>query len=78
VGRYPWTVFGLIKLEDSVSTVVSPGMVLFTLIGYFLVYSGLILATVHLLRKYAKAGPTPAQPISMGEDLETELSPVVG
>jgi cytochrome bd-type quinol oxidase subunit 1 len=53
-------------------------MVLFTLIGYFLVYSGLILATVHLLRKYAKAGPTPAQPISMGEDLETELSPVVG
>jgi cytochrome d ubiquinol oxidase subunit I len=78
VGRYPWTVFGLIKLEDSVSTVVSPGMVLFTLIGYFLVYSGLILATVYLLRKYAKAGPTPAQPISMGEDLETELSLVVG
>jgi cytochrome d ubiquinol oxidase subunit I len=78
VGRYPWTVFGLIKLEDSVSRVVSPGMVLFSLIGYFLIYSGLILATVYLLRKYAKAGPEPAELASVPTTQEIEPSLVGG
>jgi cytochrome bd ubiquinol oxidase subunit I len=78
VGRYPWTVFGLIKLEDSVSLVVSPGMVLFTLLGYFLIYSGLILATIYLLRKYAKAGPEPAEVSTIPTTQEIEPSLVSG
>jgi cytochrome bd ubiquinol oxidase subunit I len=60
VGRYPWVVYGLITLEDSVSQVVTGGMVVFSLVGYILIYSLLIFATIYLMRKYAKAGPEPA------------------
>lgn len=68
VGRYPWVVNGLIRLEESVSTVVSAGMVWFSLIGYVLIYSLLIFATVYLLRKYAQAGPLPLSEPSNIED----------
>jgi len=57
VGRYPWVVFGLVKLEEAVSPSVSVGMLWVSLIGYVLLYGILIAATVYLLRKYAKAGP---------------------
>lgn len=60
VGRFPWLVFGLVKLEDGVSTVVPGGMVLTSLIGYILVYALLIVAALYLMRKYAVAGPEPA------------------
>lgn len=58
VGRFPWLVFGLIKLEDGVSVGVTPGMLWVSLIGYVLLYSVLIVATIYLLRKFAKAGPS--------------------
>jgi cytochrome d ubiquinol oxidase subunit I len=74
VGRYPWVVNGLIKLEDSVSTVVSAGMVWFSLIGYILIYSLLIFATVYLLRKYAQAGPEPlAKPAGSADPVMPSL-----
>ena len=57
VGRYPWLVFGLIKLDEGVSPTVSIGMLWTSLIGYILIYGLLIVATVYLLRKYAIAGP---------------------
>jgi len=57
VGRFPWTVYGLIKLEESVSPTVSAGMLLISLVGYVVVYGLLIVATVYLLAKYAKARP---------------------
>jgi cytochrome bd ubiquinol oxidase subunit I len=61
VGRFPWAVFGLIRLEDAVSPTVSVGMLLTSLIGFVLVYGILIVATLYLLRKYATAGlPEPA------------------
>jgi cytochrome bd ubiquinol oxidase subunit I len=56
VGRFPWVVFGLVKLQDGVSPNVTTGMLLISLIGYLLVYGLLIVATVYLLHKYAKAG----------------------
>jgi cytochrome d ubiquinol oxidase subunit I len=58
VGRQPWVVYGLMKTADAVSPNLTPGMVLTTLIGFTLVYGGLIVADVYLLVKYAKAGPT--------------------
>jgi cytochrome d ubiquinol oxidase subunit I len=61
VGRYPWAVFGLLKLEDAVSPNVTPAMLLISLIGYVVVYSVLIYATVYLMRKYAKAGLPPVK-----------------
>lgn len=57
MGRQPWAVFGLVKTADAVSPMLTPGMVLTTLIGFALVYGVLIAADVYLLMKYIKAGP---------------------
>ncbi len=56
VGRFPWVVFGLVKMENGVSTAVSSGELLISLIGYVLVYGALIVATIYLLNKYARSG----------------------
>lgn len=75
VGRFPWVVFGLVKLEEGVSATVSSGMLLLSLIGYVLVYGVLIVATVYLLRKYAIAGPAIVDDNkSMNENPETLLA----
>ena len=57
MGRQPWVVYGLMKTQDAFSNNLTPGMVLTTLIVFALVYALLIYADVHLLVKYAKAGP---------------------
>lgn len=57
MGRQPWVVFGLMKTADAVSPTVSYGAVLTTLIGFTLVYGGLMAVDIFLLAKYAKAGP---------------------
>lgn len=56
LGRAPWVVFGLMKIEDAVSVNVSVGMVLTTLIGFTLIYGVLMVADIYLLRKYARKG----------------------
>jgi cytochrome d ubiquinol oxidase subunit I len=58
MGRYPWVVYGLVKLKDGVSIVVKSGTLLTSLIGFILLYGLLITATLFLMFKYAKAGPT--------------------
>jgi cytochrome d ubiquinol oxidase subunit I len=57
VGRYPWVVYGLVKMEDGVSKAVTPGMFITSLVGFILVYGLLISATVYLMIKLGKAGP---------------------
>jgi cytochrome d ubiquinol oxidase subunit I len=57
VGRTPWTVYGVLKLEDSVSTSVGTGAIWLSLIGYVVLYGALMVADVYLLTKFAKAGP---------------------
>jgi cytochrome d ubiquinol oxidase subunit I len=57
VGRYPWVVYGLVKLQDGISRAVTGGMLLTSLIGFILVYGLIITATIYLMLKYAKAGP---------------------
>lgn len=72
VGRFPWVVYGLVTLEQGVSTVVSAGMVIFSLVGYILIYSLLIVATIYLLRKYARQGTAalmPEVPPRAGDDM---------
>lgn len=56
IGRYPWVVFGLMKIESGVSSTVSAGMVLVSLLGFTIVYGALMVADVFLLAKYARAG----------------------
>ena len=56
MGRQPWSVFGLFKTEAGVSNAVSGGAVLFSFIGYIVIYLLLIIAEVFLFKKYAVAG----------------------
>ncbi|MBE9474933.1 MAG: cytochrome ubiquinol oxidase subunit I [Chloroflexi bacterium] len=65
VGRIPWIVFGLMKVQDGISPTVPGGLVLTSLIVFTLVYAALMVADVYLLTKYAKAGPS----LPSGEDL---------
>jgi cytochrome d ubiquinol oxidase subunit I len=59
VGRQPWIVFGVMRVEDGVSVVVSPGAVLFSLVLFTLLYGALIAADVYLLAKFARKEPEP-------------------
>jgi cytochrome bd ubiquinol oxidase subunit I len=64
VGRFPWVVYGLVKLQDGVSKAVTAGMLLTSLIGFILVYGLIISATVYLMLKFAKAGPMVAEEVT--------------
>lgn len=57
VGRFPWVVYELVKLQDGVSSVVTIGMLVTSLFGFILVYGLLISTTLYLMLKYAKTGP---------------------
>ena len=57
MGRQPWIVFGLLKVQDAVSPNLTSVDLLISLIGYIVVYSSLAVAMVYLMKKYAIAGP---------------------
>ena len=57
MGRQPWIVQGLLKTEQGVTSINTPGMVLFTLVGFVVIYAALMIADVYLLTRFAKAGP---------------------
>lgn len=75
VGRYPWVVFGLMKIEDGVSPRVTAGMLWTSLIGYVLVYGMLIAATVYLLMKFAKTGPSSTDDQNLAEEQPSDSLP---
>jgi cytochrome d ubiquinol oxidase subunit I len=60
MGRQPWIVYGLLKVQDAVSPNLTPVDLLISLIGYTAVYGTLAVAMVKLMVKYAKAGPDAA------------------
>ena len=60
MGRQPWIVYGLLKVEDAVSPNLTTVDLLISLIGYTVVYGSLAVAMVKLMLKYAKAGPDAA------------------
>ena len=60
MGRQPWIVYGLLKVEDAVSPNLTTLDLLISLIGYAAVYGTLAVAMVKLMVKYAKAGPEAA------------------
>ncbi|WP_045744725.1 cytochrome ubiquinol oxidase subunit I [Actinoplanes rectilineatus] len=64
MGRQPWSVFGLLKTEDSVSPSVSTGEAATGLIVLTLVYGVLAAIEVGLFLKYAKAGAPEITPES--------------
>jgi cytochrome d ubiquinol oxidase subunit I len=61
IGRMPWIVFGLMRVENGISPTVSGSLVITSLVLFTLVYAALMVADVYLLTKYAKAGPPAAE-----------------
>ncbi|MCL5996041.1 MAG: cytochrome ubiquinol oxidase subunit I [Chloroflexi bacterium] len=62
MGRQPWIVNGLMRIERAVSPTVGVTELLITLIGFTVVYGVLAVADVYLLQKFAR--------VQVGEDLE--------
>lgn len=56
-GRQPWTVYGWLPTFLSASTH-SVGYMIFSLIGFALLYSAFIAAELYLMFKFARLGPT--------------------
>jgi cytochrome bd ubiquinol oxidase subunit I len=65
LARQPWIVFGLQKTADAVSPNVSVGMVLFSLIGFTVLYGVLMVADLYLLLKFAKQGSSKVAPVEI-------------
>lgn len=57
MGRYPWVVYGLQKIEDGVSTVTSPGTVLLSLIGFIVIFAVLAIAEIFLMVRHGIKNP---------------------
>jgi cytochrome d ubiquinol oxidase subunit I len=72
MGRQPWIVQGLLKVEDAVSPNLTVLDLWISLIGYTLVYGALAAVMFRLMRKYAVAGPKAA----MHESVEAASSMV--
>jgi cytochrome d ubiquinol oxidase subunit I len=70
MGRQPWIVYGLLKVQDAVSPNLTTLDLLISLIGYTVVYGSLAVAMVKLMKKYAIAGPDGA--IHESVDVEPE------
>lgn len=68
IGRQPWVVYGYLKTEEALSPNLTVGMVLTSLIGFFLIYGGLMVADIYLLKKFAKEPPTEIS------EVETEIN----
>lgn len=56
-GRYPWTVYGVFKIKDSVSPNVSVASLMVSNTVYFLLFSGLGAMMVYLTIRELKKGP---------------------
>lgn len=61
IGRQPWTVFGLITTENSISPNVSAGSILFSLITFTAIYAVLAAVMAYLFIKVIKKGPYAAE-----------------
>jgi cytochrome d ubiquinol oxidase subunit I len=65
VGRQPWVVYGLLRTKDAVTPSLVTSDVLFSLVGYVVVYALFITFGFYYIYKLLRDGPTvPATPIS--------------
>jgi len=62
VGRQPWIVFGLQRVEEAVSPNVTTGMIALSLVVFVAIYGALMVADVYLLAKFGRMGPTDEAP----------------
>jgi cytochrome d ubiquinol oxidase subunit I len=72
-GRQPWSVFGQLTTADSVSTSVSTGAALTSVIALTLVYAVLMVVETGLILKYVVAGAPPfSEPPDPGHDADQD------
>jgi cytochrome d ubiquinol oxidase subunit I len=57
IGRQPWIVYGLLKTSDAVTQTISVSHVVFSLIGFTLLYGLLAVVDIYLLVKFSRKGP---------------------
>lgn len=74
LGRYPWTVYGLFTIEDSVSPNVSVTSLLVSNSIYFLLFAGLGSVMVYLITVELKKGPNYEEKKELAENAK-ELDP---
>ena len=72
-GRQPWVVYGHLRTSDALSEAVVAEQVLFSLIGFTLVYTLLFALFVYLLTKKIVRGPHDDEP---GDDVEPTHRPL--
>ncbi|MGO0123132.1 cytochrome ubiquinol oxidase subunit I [Desulfothermobacter acidiphilus] len=60
VGRQPWIVYGLQRVEQALSPCVTSGQLLITLLGFTFLLGILVVLDVSLLTRFAKQGPKEA------------------
>ncbi|MBM7635649.1 cytochrome ubiquinol oxidase subunit I [Streptococcus saliviloxodontae] len=73
-GRYPWTVYGLFTIKDSVSPNVSVTSLLISNTVYFLLFSGLAVMMVSLTVRELKKGPENEEQL-LQETIAASLDP---
>jgi len=57
MGRQPWVVYGHLRTSDAFSKVVTANQILFSLIGFLLIYLLLAALFFYILNKKIKKGP---------------------
>jgi len=72
MGRQPWIVQGLLTVREGISPNLTTVDLLISLIGFTLLYGSLAAANIHLMKKYALAGPDAA----MHESVDLAATPV--
>ena len=74
LGRQPWIVFGMLRIEDAVSPNVTVGMLLFSLIAFTLIYAALMAVDIFLLRFFARQPENVFNPPSEAEGVDAEMA----
>ena len=76
LGRQPWLVFGTLRTADGVSSGVTAGSVLFTMLGFTALYGVLAVVEVGLFTKTIKQGPPEhvADPFATASDEHRPLT----
>ncbi len=65
-GRQPWVIEGVLPTALGISSI-SAGDVLFSLLGFALFYSALLVADLYLLIKYIRLGPDGLEPVALSQ-----------
>ncbi len=81
VGRQPWVVYGILRTKDAITPSLVTGDVLFSLLGYIVVYGLFVSFGLYYIYKLLRAGPTvpssaipgatPHRPMAFADDAAT-------